>query len=240
MDMSGFDDSEWQALVRRLGVELDCSARTHKAFQRPRGVPNAGALLRLALVHGATPSSLRSTAGWASAAGVASVSDVALLYRLQACEAWLAWIFRQVLSAELAALSPLPAGGGYRLRAIDGTVVTHDDPAVHPGWRLHASYDLAAGRFDDLQLTSGREGERPSRFAVAPGDILVGDRGFTGSLDIFDIAGRGGAFILHHRTRSGNQVGEPGRAACSMRAATHWTRPLFSAWPRPAPMSCKS
>lgn len=101
MDIASMMDLDWRSFVRRLPIDLDESARSHKALLRRRGLPDAAALLRLALVYGATPYSLRSTAAWADVAGVASVSDVALLYRLQSAEGWLKWLFEEFLSFEL-------------------------------------------------------------------------------------------------------------------------------------------
>ena len=65
----------------RLPAEIDVagSARARRAFVRARGVASAEALLRLALVYGATALSLRGTAAWAAASGLADISDVALL-----------------------------------------------------------------------------------------------------------------------------------------------------------------
>ena len=73
------------ALARRL--DLDGTAVSSRALVRRRGIDRATTLLRLALVYGGTDLSLRGTAFWAEAAGVADVSDVALMYRLQGAEA---------------------------------------------------------------------------------------------------------------------------------------------------------
>jgi len=50
---------------------------------RLREVDSASTLLRLALAYGFCQMSLRQTAAWAEAAGIARISDVALLKRLQ-------------------------------------------------------------------------------------------------------------------------------------------------------------
>jgi Transposase DDE domain len=43
-------------------------------------------------------------------------------------------------------------------------------------WRLHATYDPAAGRFSALALTDGRGAESFGRAEFAPGDVAMGDR----------------------------------------------------------------
>ena len=63
MDIASLNMADWQRLVDRLGVELEASAKRFGALRRRRGVPDAATLLRLALVYGATPLSLRGTAG---------------------------------------------------------------------------------------------------------------------------------------------------------------------------------
>jgi len=80
------DDAGWRALIGRMPVTVDVAtlARDRRAFARARGVPDAEALLRLALTYGATQLSLRGTAAWSAASGLADISDVALLRRLQA------------------------------------------------------------------------------------------------------------------------------------------------------------
>ena len=120
--MLGAAGVEWPSLLARLRelVDLEGSAQECRALRRRRGVADAGVLLRLALVYGGTRLSLRGTAAWAAAAGVADLSDVALLYRLQGAEGWLGWLVRELLSKELAALGAGVAGG-WRVRLVDGT-----------------------------------------------------------------------------------------------------------------------
>lgn len=115
---SPLDDSGWSALLRRLtaGFDLGATARASGAFVRARGVPSPEALLRLALIYGATDLSLRGTAAWAEAAGLASLSDVALLGRLQAASAWLG-----ELTSALMTVAHETGAAGRRVRLVDAT-----------------------------------------------------------------------------------------------------------------------
>ena len=92
-------DRGWLGLLAGLrdGLDLAAGAREAGVFVRARGVGSAQALLRLALVYANTPLSLRATAAWAAAAGVAVLSDMALLYRLQRLEGWLGAILAALL-----------------------------------------------------------------------------------------------------------------------------------------------
>ena len=75
----------WAATVARLGGAklLEREARACGAFQRAREVRSAVDLLRLTLAYCLGTSGLRLTAAWAEAIGLASLSNVALLKRLQ-------------------------------------------------------------------------------------------------------------------------------------------------------------
>src|SRR3954447_9054700 len=102
-----------------FGVQaIEAGARTTKAFQRARGLPDAVALLRLVLAYCLRQGGLRSTAAWASAIGLADISNVALLNRLRGCGDWLA----ALVGGLLAAAVPM-ASRGRLIRLIDATPV---------------------------------------------------------------------------------------------------------------------
>lgn len=167
---------DWCHVVDRLGgaAAIAASARAAKAFRRARGVPDAAALLRLVLAYCLRHGGLRSTASWASAVGLADISNVALLNRLRGCGDWLAALVGFLLAAAA------PAASRSRLiRLIDATVVPKAGAAARGGtgvWRIHSAFDLPAERFSFFALTDEREGERFDRIAVAPGEIRVADR----------------------------------------------------------------
>lgn len=127
-------------------------------------------MLRLALIYGATDLSLRGTAAWAEAAGLASLSDVALLGRLQAASAWMGELTSALMTAA-------QGGGaaGRRVRLLDATSFAAAG-ATKATWRVHADYDLERSRFTGFQLTDGYAAERLTRFTIERGDIVVGDR----------------------------------------------------------------
>lgn len=204
--MSGALGVAWPCLLARLRelVDLEGSARAFGALRRRRGVADAGVLLRLALVYGGSGLSLRGTAAWATAAGVANLSDVALLYRLQGAEGWLGWLARELLSKELGALGagaglPGPAagpGGGWRVRLADGTGIGVAGPNGRALFRLHATFDLAARRFDQLELTGGTAAESLARFTAGPGEVLVADRFFAKARGIHEVVAQGGHVVV--------------------------------------------
>ncbi len=85
-------NDDWDFIVKTLGgpAALDCLARETGAFTRSRQVKTAEDLLRLCFAYGPGQMSLRLASAWAEAVGLAKLSDVALMERLQKSGDWLA------------------------------------------------------------------------------------------------------------------------------------------------------
>src|SRR5258707_11766011 len=94
----------WPELLGRLGSaeELEATAKASGALLRCREIKNAGDLLRLALAYGPCGMSLRVAAAWAETIGLGSLSDVAVMKRLQARADWLPGVVGQLLAPGLA------------------------------------------------------------------------------------------------------------------------------------------
>ncbi len=106
--------------VARLGGAdaLERSTRGTKAFLRARAIASALDLLRLLLAYCLGEQGLRSTATWATAMGLADISNVALLERLCPRGDWLALLVGEAL----AAAAP-HASRGRLIRIIEATTV---------------------------------------------------------------------------------------------------------------------
>lgn len=154
------------------------------------------ALLRLALIYGATDLSLRGTAAWAEAAGLASLSDVGLLWRLQAASAWLGELTSALMTAAQGGRA-----GGRRVRLIDATSFAAAG-ATKATWRVHADYDLDRSRFTGFELTDGYAAERLTRFAIEHGDIVVGDRIYAHNAGALQAVVEAGGDFLVRRGRT--------------------------------------
>ena len=163
----------WQATLKQLGgaAAIEASAREARAFLRPRAVKSATDLLRLILAYCLGGMGLRSTSAWAASAGLADLSNVALLQRLRNCGAWMEHLVGKLLGG-----GAVPAAGGRRIRLLDGTTVPKAGKEVRENnglWRLHCAFDLPAERFSFIELTEEKGGERLDRTPVAKGDILI-------------------------------------------------------------------
>ena len=166
----------WPSVVGHIAslVDLQTSARQHKALQRKRGVGSAEALLHLALLYGPGGLSLRSTASFATEAGIADLCDVSLLDRLRNAGDFLTDVLTHLLADRR---GEAPTDGRLRFSLVDGSTVSLA-ASTGSDWRLHARYEPARGGFTDLVVTEATTAEALSCVAVRPGDVLVQDRGY--------------------------------------------------------------
>lgn len=168
---------QWDSLLARLPRDFDLDQRLRESggLKRRRAIDHASTLLRLALIYGISGLSLRATAAWAEAQGLARLSDVALLKRLRGASGWLGELLGAVLAERLEKLDSLPAS--YQLRVIDATT------ARIPGsrgtdYRVHLGLDLSRLRIDRIEVTGPSGGESFSRLAIRPGELILADRGY--------------------------------------------------------------
>jgi hypothetical protein len=183
---------QWPYLLTLLPPleELEASAYDTSALSRRRCVDSASTLLRLVLAYGFCGFSLRQTAAWAETAGVASLSDVALLKRFRASHAWLG----QLLAGKLAERAAFPSLS-LRLRLFDATTVSRPG-STGTDWRLHLSFDLARMTVDHFQLSDHTLGESLSNFLLTPGEVAVADAGYSHRAGLWHVHRSGAAFLV--------------------------------------------
>src|SRR6058998_1343184 len=110
---------QWDYVRTLLPADLEQSAKAMNALVRCRNVPDAAALIRMALAYAVSDLSLKDVAAWASTLRVAAITGPGLFYRLRQAEAWLEHVLAQTLAQEVPA-----APAGLRLRVVDATVLT--------------------------------------------------------------------------------------------------------------------
>ena len=155
-------------------MDLEASARSHRALLRKRGVRSAADLLHLALLYGPGGMSLRALASHATETGIADLCDVSLLDRLRNAPDFLNDVLRHLLAERLGAA---PQSGELRLCMVDGSTISAPGSAGCD-WRLHARYESARDGFTDFDLTPIRDAEALNRVILRPGDVALCDRGF--------------------------------------------------------------
>lgn len=174
-------DEDWQLIEALLPDGWMDKARELNAFRRARGIEDPRALLRVMLIHLAEGCGLRETAARAALAGLADVSDVALLKRLRSCGPWFEWLTRALRAApELNSGTPSPLSnilGDRTLKVVDGSVVS--EPGVTGSkWRLHYAISVPQLQCQEVHLGPSDEGETLRRFNVQRGDLFMADRGY--------------------------------------------------------------
>ena len=142
---------------------------------------------------------MRETCAWAEAAGLASLSDPALIERLCKAAPWLG----DIVAALIAKQTGMPVGrwAGHRLRALDGTSIC-EPGATGTTWRLHVGYDLASGQVDEVELTDGRGAENLQRLSYRPNDIVLADRCYARPRDLRPVREQCAHFIVRTGWRS--------------------------------------
>jgi hypothetical protein len=168
---------DWKLIQQLLPEGWEAKATELGALVRKRKVKNAETLLRILFIHLADGKSLRTTVAYANEVGLCAINDVALLHRLRASEEWFRWMVAELF--QHLHREPLPAKlfHTYRIRLVDGSSISEPGSAG-TDWRLHYAFLLSNLRCDTFQVTSVKTGEAFQRYSVAPGDLLIGDRGY--------------------------------------------------------------
>jgi hypothetical protein len=162
----------WEYVQTLLPPDIEESARSCGALRRARNVPDAAALLRVALAYAVSDASLKDTAAWACAAEVARISGPALFYRMRESEVWLELLLGQILTS-----APARAGVAWPLRVVDATVINGPgEKAVQ--WRAHVWIDPSTGVFTRVELTGDGGGEKFGRHPIEAGELVLGDRAY--------------------------------------------------------------
>lgn len=170
-----YREDDWPYVRSFLPSDLNESARVCQALRRCRNVPNAEALVRIALAYAVTDLSLKDVAAWAHASGIAEITGPGLFYRIREAEQWLQYLLAAVLDEELSGHRQQ----GIRVRAVDATVVNGPRPDGTQ-WRVHVTLDPATGRFQTVEITDAKGGEGLARDAhgFSAGDLVLGDRAY--------------------------------------------------------------
>jgi hypothetical protein len=182
-------EAEWNVVQRLLPEGWQQKARELGAVRRLRGMGSVETLLRILLVHLADGCSLKETALRAGQLGWGPISAVGIFKRLRAAEQWLAWMARGLYGG----IDPKGIVAGAL--AVDATTIKE------PGktgslWRVHWSVNLSTLRCQFFELTDVHGGEKFARFPVGPGQLVMGDRGYSTPPGIDDVRVRGGHVLV--------------------------------------------
>jgi hypothetical protein len=187
-------DEEWEFLTDLLPQDWREQARTTGALRRTRGVGSADCLLQLILMHTASGLSLRQTVVRAREQCIANISDVALRKRLRSSEAWLRWLTAQMTDLDDAGIIQRWSGP-RRLRVVDATTV-EEQGGAGTDWRIHYTLRLPDLSWDFFEVTDEHGGETYRRLPAEPGDLLLGDRGYSNAAGVGTVRAAGGDVLV--------------------------------------------
>lgn len=208
MDERSLVEEEWQYVVSLLPRDFEERAFAKLAIRRRRNIATAEDLLRLVLAYSVCDFSLRQLAAWAKVSGLAELSDVAALKRLCGASEWLGdlvmtWLSERGLTRQVPPLS---------VRVVDASVVMAPG-GVGVDWRVHAGLDLGAMRLTSLEVTGPDGGETLARHMVAPGEVVLADRGYAHREAVAGVLAAGGHVVVRGNwqnfpleTRAGSAV----------------------------------
>jgi Transposase DDE domain len=195
-------EESWEALTGLLPADWKEQAVACGAVERLRGFESVSDLMRTLLMHVGRGYSLRETAVRAASAGLAQVSDVALLKRLRGSERWWQQLCHSLLAERGVIMRPGPRG--WRVRILDGTIVK-EPGRTGSQFRLHYSLQIPSMVCDHLAITAvkGRGvGETLHRFPARAKDLILADRGFCTPAGLQALVSQGAHVIVRLNTGS--------------------------------------
>ena len=184
---------DWEELLDFLPETWLELAEKHGALKGLKKDKSADCLLRTMLLHCACGYSLRETSARARAAGLAAMSDVALMKRMKKCGPWFQAMSLALLREKMAASAPPK---GMRFRVFDATHVEEPGPSGSQ-WRMHYSVCLPDLECDSFTISSAKgrgAGESLCKFPVSKGDTILADRIYCRGEGLAYVASKG-AFI---------------------------------------------
>jgi hypothetical protein len=190
METSPLHADQWVYVRTLLPPDLEQSARAMNALVRCRNVPDAAALMRMALAYAVSDLSLKDVAAWACAMDLAEITGPGLFYRLREAEAWLAHVLGQTLTQQVRS-TPVQ----WPLRVVDATVINGPGP-VAVQWRAHVLADPASGGFRAVELTGHQGGEKLVRHPVQAGEVILGDRAYGTARGVHAVREAGGHVLV--------------------------------------------
>ncbi len=202
-------EDDWHVLLTFLPFGWQSKAKELGALRRCRKFDNVDPLLRILLIHLADGCSLRETAVRAKIGNIASISDVALLKRLNASGEWFRWMAVDVMKRWISEEPVCLFGNDFSMRIIDGTTV-QEPGSTGSTWRIHYSIGLPSLQCDEVLVTSPEEGESFKHFQVHRGDLFLADRGFAHRAGIHHVVKGGGEVLVRMNLTNVPLVNEKG------------------------------
>jgi hypothetical protein len=182
-EIHGWVKSQWNHLARWLHDDLDALAREHKAaaFQAHARIKDASTLTHLVCLWAVGSFSLQACAAFAHAAGLVSMSSVALQRRFVRMQGYLEALLVHLMpdAEEGPALNLLRK---WQVLIVDATHVASKAGTCRLHWAMRLA-DLAIAQIV-YDPDRPRLGETFRNFNVRAGQLLIGDRGYCSAVGL--------------------------------------------------------
>lgn len=186
---------DWHYLLNFLPSDWEQMAADSKAMLRFRGFSDAGQLLRTLLIHLLDGCSLRETAVHARQNGIADVSDVALLKRLNSSGEWFRLMAHALMEKAISYNSWAILPEGYTVRLVDATCISKPG-SMGTDWRIHYSMELPTLKCAEILISDSSVGENLRNFKPSKKLLCIGDRGYSNRSGVAHIVHGGGDVLI--------------------------------------------
>jgi len=175
---------DWRDVIREFSLVSD---------HRDAKIEEPEQLMQLMLAHIGCKLPLRQTVEWVAEAGGPTCSHVTLHRKMRKSAPAFAALIRRLADEKV--LAPRERWCGYEIIALDGSVVVSPGPTGRGG-RLHTALRLADLAVVDAHVTTTDGGETLRRFEWAPGQLVVGDRGYANPPGIAHVVASGADALI--------------------------------------------
>ena len=183
-------DTLFEELLQDLPAETVQMAREFTALVRAKKVKTPAQLLRVVFFYCGLDKPLREVAGTLTAL-YESITDQSVAERLRACGPWVKAMLRRMLP--MAAVESLPTG--RRFVVIDASSMQAPG-AKGTDHHLHIAMDLLSLQFLEVLVSAVHTGETLKHFTLAPGDVVLADRGYAQCQGMRTAVQQGAALIV--------------------------------------------
>lgn len=192
VDVRAWVQYQWAYMLVWLGGERRVNERAYEtgAFVRRREIQSPSDLLQLILTWAVGGCSLRETVALAAEAGLADVSNVALLKRISRSCGWLTSLLTDLLADRVE-----NAGMNTRIRLLDATAISAPGDRG-TSLRVHMAMQMGTNRCDTIEVTDRHGAESLDRFTFSPGEIVIADAGYAHRAALARLADAGAYFLV--------------------------------------------
>lgn len=195
-------NEDWDVLQTMFPANWrELAKETGSLVRKLRNFKGEEEVMRTLLLHVANGYSLRETVTRAEMSGLAKLTDVALLKRLQCSENWFKSLCMSLLKERGIDVDKV-AHNTIQMRVVDGTMVK-EPGKTGSEWRVHYAIRLPDLGCDYFKLTATKgalTGESFKQYPVKKGECILGDRGYSTVQGIAYLANQGAYSLVRVNT----------------------------------------